>query len=209
MSHRWLSRSLLALLPCVALVQFAQALEPTLTELSLLWARGDFRAPLVCEIEGEPRRGLRRVRIGSGSRHERSMVDRITFYDLDVPEGTRCFSELRGDVPNVIGTLTMTFPRHRRPDMATHDFELALRRKRGFDYDIREGALILGPSTKPVEEFRKVDFSGGKATLRLIEKGSDTARLLSEFEGQRRLTLTLEAPDETALVFDLVKLPRP
>src|SRR3990172_3742498 len=66
--RRGLGRLGAALLAALGLTAAAaaQTAVPDLNHLALEWARGDFRSPLVCEIDGTPRLGLRRVTIAPG-----------------------------------------------------------------------------------------------------------------------------------------------
>jgi hypothetical protein len=205
----WLALAVLAAGTALPASGQPAAEAPSLRELSLVWARGDFRAPVICEIEGEPHRGLRRVMIGPGPRREHEPVNRVTLYDLDVPPDTRCSSDLRPEEPNAVGTLTMSFDGRRRPDTAQHDFEQALRREGGFSFVIRAGKLRLGASGVAVAALPEVDFAGGEASLRVIARGSDAERTLSGLAGARRMLLTLAAPDGTRLEFPLVQLSGP
>jgi hypothetical protein len=132
-------------------------------------------------------------------------VNRLAFFDLEAPEGTRCHDETGGEQPNAIGSLALDLEVRARPDTAQRDFELALRREGGFDFRIRAGKLRLGAPGEPSSALREVDFRGGKAEIRKVERGSDAFRRLADFGPRRKLTLLLEAPDGTRLSFDLVQ----
>ncbi len=209
MSPRWPKTLLLALLAFV-LAAFvaapARAGDPDLVDLALVWARGDYRAPLICDFDGRPRRGLRRVLIAPGSRRALRRSDRLIFYDLEAEDASRCFSELGSEEPNVIGTLEITLEAPSRPDIARYDFESALRRAGGFTFRIERGRLRFLPVSGDAEGAREVDFAGGSARLVRVERGSDLARLLSEIPGRRRLRLVLKAPDGTQAEFALVEV---
>jgi hypothetical protein len=170
--------------------------------LALQWGRGEFRSPLVCEIDGTAHRGLRRLLITSGPRHLDPPVNRLRFFDLEVPAGTHCVTAM-GDAPNVLGSLAVLHRGPSRVDTADHDFASALRRERGFEYEIVQGILKLGASADP-DALREVDFSGGRARLTTIQRGSDAYRRLADLSG-RKLQLVLEASDGTRLQFDLVQ----
>ena len=124
-------------------------------------------------------------------------------FDLEVEEASRCFVELAGNVPNVMGSVQIEFPAVRRSDTARRDFREALRRKRGFEFRIAEGGLKLQEVTQPPSPVRVVDFRGGSASLRTIEPGSDAARLLAPFESPRKMILEVSARDGTKLSFPL------
>lgn len=195
--------ALLAFAAPAAAQPLGEAGAPTLTDLALRWAQGDYRAPIVCEIEGTAHRALRRVRIADGPRHVTIATDRIVFYDLEAPDETRCMDPTGGEEPNVIGQLLVTLEARARPDTAEHDFQAALRRDGGFAYGIKAGSLRIGT---PGAALREVDFKGGSARLRVVARGSDAQRRLADFGARRKLTLEVEAPDGTALAFDLVQL---
>lgn len=208
-SPMWRSRALL-LLACLGLLLGrpasvpAQEGRPELRDLVLHWARGDYRAPIVCEIDGRAHRALRRVRITEGPRHPTRPTDRVIFFDLEAPPDTRCSSAIRGEEPNVIGQLLIAFEGgHRRPDIADRDFKTALQRKGGFRYAIKAGRLQLGP---PGGELELHDLAGGQVRITRIERGSDTFRRLAEFGARRMLQLEVEAPGDLELRFDLVQV---
>jgi hypothetical protein len=175
-----------------------------LSWLALQWARGDFRAPLICEIDHVPRRGLRRVLIAPGPRQVEPPVNRLRLFDLEVPKGTRCMTEMKADLPNAIGTVAFLHRGLSRPDTAERDFAATLRREGGFEYEIVSGRLQIGAAGQP-ESMREVDFAGGRMWLREIARGSDAQRRLAEFGAQRKLQLAIEAPGGTRLEFDLVQ----
>jgi hypothetical protein len=177
--------------------------EATVADMALDWSRGRFASPLICELEGELVRGLRRVLITPGPSHERPRVNRIVFVDLEVDEASRCFAELVGDVPNVTGSIQIHLLSSRRSDTARRDFREWLRRKRGFEFRIAAGGLKLQPVTQPPSPARGVDFRGGHASLRTLEPGSDDSRLLAPFPSPRKLLLELTARDGTKLSFPL------
>ena len=77
--------------------------------------------------------------------------------------------------------------------------KLALRKEGGFQFQIRAGRLRLGAPGKPASALREVDFSGGTADIRKVERGSDAFRRLADFGERRKLSLALEAPDGTRL----------
>jgi hypothetical protein len=179
------------------------ARQPTLSDLSLQWAAGEFGSPLICHIDGQPLRGLRRISIAPPPRQQKPAVMRITFVDLKTEEASRCFTELEGDVPNVLRWIDIRLPGRHRTDTAQRDFRDALRRKRGFVFDISGGTLGVQPVTQPPSKVKPVRFSGGTARLVVVKAGSDSARLLGGFPTPRKLLLELEAKDGTKLSFPL------
>jgi hypothetical protein len=200
----------LAVLSVVALApagpagaQVPGASEPTIADMALAWARGRFASPVICQFGDRPVRGIRRVLITPGPARVQPPVDRILFVDLDVNEASRCFAELAGDVPNVVGWVQIRLPGTFRPDLAQREFREQLRRKQGFEFEIPAGGLKLQTVTQPPTPARTVDFAGGTASLREIDPRSDTGRLLAQFSSPRKLLLELSARDGTKLSFPL------
>ena len=196
---------LLLLLPAAALGQAPSGPVPGLNQLALEWIRGEYRAPLICEIEGVPYRALRRILVGPGPRSARTPMNRLTLFDLEAPEGTRCHDETGGEQPNAIGSLALVLDARARPDTAQRDFKVALRKQGGFEFQISTGRLRVGAPGDSASALREVDFSGGTAEVRKVDRGSDAFRRLAEFGDRRKLSLRLEAADGTRLSFDLVQ----
>jgi len=196
---------LLLLLPAGATGQAPGGASATLNELALEWTRGDYRAPLICEIGGVPYRALRRVLVTPGPREAQLPMNRLAFFDLEAPQGTRCHDETGGEQPNAIGSLALTLEAISRPDTARRDFDVALRREGGFGFRIRSGRLRLGAPGEAADALREVDFAGGRADIRMVDRGTDAYRRLADFGERRKLGLVLEAPDGTRLSFDLVQ----
>jgi len=201
---RFLSGIPLALL--LAPAALAQAPQADVRHLALLWATGDFRAPLICQLQGTSHRVVRRVQIRPVSRASNVPLDRIRFFDLEAPPGTRCQNDLGAEEPNLIGTLELSILGRQRPDTARHDFQSALRRDGGFRFDVHSGRLKIGAPGKPMPGLRVVDFRGGSLELKEVKRGSDSWRRLAEFGPRRKLSLELKAPDGTRVAFDLVQL---
>jgi hypothetical protein len=204
MSKPWIAL-LILLLAAAGLGQAPSGQTPGLNELALEWARGEYRAPLICEIDGIPHRALRRVLVSPGPRYARTPMNRLAFFDLETPEGTRCHDETGGEEPNAIGSLALALEARSRPDTVRRDFDAALRREGGFDFRIRAGRLRLGAPGEKASTLPEVDFSGGTARIHKVERGSDAFRRLAEFGQLRKLSLVLEARDGTRLSFDLVQ----
>lgn len=191
-------------LPLATLATGAGAQGRDLAELALLWAQGEFRAPIVCTIAGDAHRALRRLRITAGPRHATRPTARVVIDDLEAPPDTRCTDPTGREEPNVVGQVVLTFERgHARPDTASYDFQSTLRREGGFVYVIKAGRLRLGPPGGALVEH---DLAGGEARLHLVEPGSDAARRLAEFGPRRKLRLELDAPEAPELVFELVQI---
>ena len=204
--HRFAAFVLLTVVQAVVLagpIGAQSPAEPTIADLALDWARGRFASPVICQFDGKPVRGIRRVLITPGPAHVRPAVDRIVFVDLEVDEASRCLADLAGDVPNVIGSVQIRLLGTRRSDTMRRDFREHLRRKQGFEFGIVSGALRIRPVTQPPSEGEVVDFRGGRALLREVSPGSDSARLLSDFDSSRKMVLELSARSGTKLAFPL------
>lgn len=177
-----------------------------LEHLTLGWARGEFRAPLICTVDGTPRQALRRLTVGPGPRSSPRYMNRIVFHDLDAPAGTACQDHSGREEPNAVGVIGVTYDdKSRRPDLAQYEFQEALRRKGGFRYEIETGRLQMGAAGVPRTELPWVDLRGGVIHLDRVQKGSDTARRLAEFDATRTFRMRLEAPDGQSWTFELVE----
>ncbi len=179
------------------------AAEPTLAHLALMWASGDFRGPLICEIDGDPRRGSRRIEIRPQRRRAYRPQDEVVFHPL--PEGARCRNELGGPAPQIEGTLRIGLDAHARPDTARRDFQEALRRDGGFAFEVTAGTLTIRDAGEA--EPRTLRLRGANAHLRQLRRGSAGGQLLAEYRDLPKRELRIEARDGTELVFHLVQLP--
>lgn len=186
----------------------AAAAAQSLRDLAFAWAQGDFRAPLVCMIDGASRQALRRVRIHPPPRGSLPSI-RLTFYDLEAPPGTACSGMSSHEEPNVIGSLVLVFDGRNRPDTGEVDFRNAMRRDGGFRFRVASGRLRVGPAGAAAESLASSDYAGGSAHVLVAAPGSDAARRLAGFGSERQLQLELEAPGAPSLAFDLVELPPP
>jgi hypothetical protein len=176
---------------------------PTLADMAIDWARGRYATPVICEFDGKPVRGIRRILIAPGPPRQRPAVAKIVFVDLDAGEASRCFTELKADTPNLTGSVQIRLEGTWRPDTAERDFRDQLRRKQGFEYQIAAGGLRIQRVQQPRAEARAVDFQGGSAVLRTLDPASDLGRLVAGFDSPRKLLLELSATDGTKLAFPL------
>jgi hypothetical protein len=174
--------------------------------MALVWARGRYVAPMVCQVDGEPVRALRHVQILPTPPTATEKGMRVTFPDPEARGATRCFSELGAEEPKVAGALVLGRSGRTRPDTAEHDFNSILEREEGFDYDVRSGSLQI-TGWAPGATTREVEFAKGVARMRRVRNGSDVARLLSGLTGDRAVSLELESADGTKLFFPLIQLP--
>ena len=201
-----LAVAVLAFLLLLALAPTGASREdsgPDLGDLALDWARGRYGTPLVCEIDGEPVRGMRRLLIAPVSQHGGRAADRIIFVDLEPGAATRCFDDFGEPEPNILGGVEIHYVGSTNPEHARRDFKEALRRKRGFEFVIGSGHLKLQEVAQPPVPPETVDFARGRASLRLIAPGSDAARLLDDFRSPRKLMLELQTHDGRQLSFPL------
>ena len=146
---------------------------------------------------------MRRVLVAPGPRHARPPANRIQLFDLDVPDGSRCYTDTGTAQPNALGGVLIALQTTSRTDTAQHDFASLLRREGGFRFSIRSGLLRMGDAGTSV--LREVDFTGGTAHFSVVRRGSDAFRRLSDFGPRRKLGLVLTAPDGTRLDLDLVQ----
>lgn len=202
-SARRPGRSLVAALAALGAAGVAAAQagsgEPTLTDLALLWAMGEYRGPVVCQVDGGPRRLARSLRIRPPEQRGYRTLFRLELRPLEVG-GAHCVNDLGVEEPDVVGSAQIGFVHRARPDTARKDFELELRREGGFRYQVTSGEITVTGAEGP----RRVDLAGGVADLRRVEPGSDAARMLGDAEGLPKRTLVLEARDGTRLEFNLV-----
>jgi hypothetical protein len=185
----------------------ALAAGQELRDLALAWVLGDYRAPLVCVLDGTAHQALRRVRIHPGRSSDRPSV-LLTFRDLDAPSGISCPGMSGQPEPNVVGALELVFDGRSRPDTGEVDFRNALRREGGFSFRVAAGRLRIGTAGAALAELENVDFAGGSAEIRSVPPGSDTARRLAAFGGERQRELKVTAASGKELAFELVELPR-
>jgi hypothetical protein len=177
-------------------------------DLALAWVQGEYRAPLVCVLDGTARQALRRVRIHPGRPSDRPSV-RLSFHDLEAPSGIDCSSVSGQAEPNVVGVLELVFEGRSRPDTGEVDFRNTLRREGGFTFRVLAGHLRIGAAGASTAALEDVDFSGGSAQIRSVPPGSDAARRLSLFGAERQRELKLSAASGRELAFELVELRSP
>ncbi|HEX2486247.1 MAG TPA: hypothetical protein VHQ66_13140 [Myxococcota bacterium] len=188
------------LLAASATAASAQELRD-LNDLARAWTYGQWATPLVCELNGEPRRGLRRVLVGPASRDLVPRSNKLVFEPLKLPPEAGCTIDTGERQPDVGGAVYFHLEGHSRPDISDHDFQEALQREGGFEFKITKGTLQI--------DERPVDFAFGRARFEVARRGTDAWRRLQDLPGAPKLVLTLEAKDGTRLAFDLVRTPPP
>lgn len=194
---------LACLVAALGLALPAAAAAPDLRDLALMWIQGSYRAPLICQVQGSPRRALRTIVIHRAPSRDGRPTSRVIFQNLAAPPGTRCHDVLGRDEPNVVGSLLVTLDAPSHPDTARHDFEERLRRDGAFTFDVTAGTLGIGPTDAQPDQLEAHSFRGGTATFSVVRPGSDDARRLGEFGARRKLSLRVKAPDGTQLSFPL------
>lgn len=172
-----------------------------LNDLARAWTYGEWATPLVCELGGEPRRGLRRILVGPASRDLVPRSNKLVFEPLKLPAGARCTLDTGEVQPDVAGAVFFHLEGHSRPDISDHDFQEALQRQGGFRFKVKRGTLQI--------DGRGVDFAGGSARFERAAPGTDAWRRLQDLPSPHKLVLTLEAQDGTRLAFDLARTPPP
>lgn len=190
----------------LAAARSTPAQGPDLNALVLDWARGRYASPLHCELEGRPVRGLRRLLVTPGPRDVRPPVDVIVFVKLEVDDASRCFTELESEVPNLWGRVQIRVPGTPHPDTATRDFQVQIRRKGGFDFEIPAGQLLVQPIGDEGGAPRRMDFRGGRARMSEVKPGTDAFRLLDDMPPGRFVLLELETRDGERLELPVVRI---
>ena len=212
MHHRVLPILLVATLLWGSLAGPARAQSgPALDDLIAHWAAGSFRSPLLCELDGQLVRGVRRVLIRARPQPGRPPVIFAEFVDLEPGTATRCIDATGAPVPNLVGRLELRRSGHRHPETAARDFKRSLKQDRGFTYSISQGSLRIQEVRQPPAEPRLVDLQGGSLVLSLIFPATDASRALADFSSSRKLLLTLESGEGERIVlplFDPAAAPR-
>ena len=197
-ARRALGVALVALL----LASHGRAQPPRdLNDLARTWTWGEWASPLVCEVGGEPRRGLRRLFVGPAKRDLVPPANQLVFEPLGLPAGARCTIDTGEAQSDVAGSVFFHLEARSRPDISDHDFQEALQRDGGFTFKVTRGTLQI--------DARSVDFGGGSARFERARPGTDAWRRLQDLPSPQKLVLTLEAKDGTRLAFDLVRTPPP
>ena len=170
-----------------------------LRKLAVDWARGRYNSPLVCEIDGELVRGLRRLLVTPAPRQSVAPMGRLIFVEMDTERASRCFTDLGARVVNLKGTLKIRLPGPPRPDSARRELKGLLKREQAVTFDVVSGVVVETPIGKTDVEPRSVDFAGGTARLERVREGSDTERLLADYASPRKLRLEVRATDGTTI----------
>lgn len=193
---------------CIAAPGSAQPISGGVSSLAVLWVQGEYRAPMICEIDGHPTRALRRVVLQpakpAGPREPR-LTGKLVLFDLEAPPGTRCYAETGGDQPNLIGTLRFQLDARTTSDTAQHDFDEILRRKGGFRFDVTGGNLRVGPPEASRDKLERVVLTGAELWVEDVKRGSDAYRRLVEFGGLTKRRLVLSTADGRSWSFELVE----
>lgn len=200
--HRVLILALGTLLVLAPLEATAQG-SADLRGLAVNWVRGRYASPLLCEIDGEPVRGLRRVLAMPSRANPTLPTGRLVFVEMDAPDARRCFTDLGAAAPNLRGALFFRLPGPARPDTAVRDLKAMLKRQNGLTFDVVRGELQRRPVGQEEADWEPLDFAGGTLHFSRLGKGSDADRLLKDFPSPRKLEMTLTASDGTKLELPL------
>ncbi len=174
--------------------------EASLNDLVLSWLQGNYATPIVCTLDGQPRRGLRRILIEPAPPSHRASEATVRFVDLAAADATRCFTEIGGDTPNITGALVVRHPTTKRRPTVVRDFKTELKRKRGFELDIVSGTLELEPVGEGSQS-ETWDMRGGHLRVHILRKGEDGLRVLQDLPSPRKVRLEIEARDGRLLSF--------
>jgi hypothetical protein len=169
--------------------------EIDLNQMALRFTQGAWASPLVCEHDGEARRGLRRVRVSAAPDDVIPPSNHMIIYPMGIPAGVRCYIDTGETQVEVAGSLTFHLEGFSRPDLAPREFSETLQRDGGFTFAIKSGSLDVGG--------KRVAFAGGKARFTLVRPGTDSFKRLADIEAPHKLALALTAPDGTSVALDL------
>lgn len=190
---------LLAVGPLAAAAQSSADLRG----LAVNWIRGRYASPLLCAIDGEPVRGLRRVLATPSRAHPTLPTGRLIFVEMDVANASRCFTEMGAKAPNLRGSLHFRLPGPARPDTAVRDLKAMLKRQKGITFDVVRGEVQRRPVGEDDAAWESMDFAGGQLRFLRVGKGSDVERLLKDFPSPRKLEMTLTSSDGRSLKLPL------
>lgn len=184
---------LVCIIPGLAL---AQAPPATLGEAVTEWVRGNWASPVYCRIGGETIQGIRRVLVSPAKRPLPGRTElELQFVDMQVDDAERCFDVIGNEIPNLMGRIQLRFNGTSHAETVRRDFERAIKRDRGFPFEVVEGRLnvqIVSPDGKAE---RVLDLKGTPAWIRVAAPGSDAARAMAEFASPRKLELEITRPD--------------
>jgi hypothetical protein len=179
---------LMSLSPLLARAQSG----PDLSDLVVDWAHGRYASPVMCELDGELVRGIRRVILREERTPGRAVMLLVQFVDMRPGEAARCVNATGQPQPNILGKVLLRLEGTPHPETAARDFKQTLKRDRGFELEIARGALKLQAVSRPPAGPQLVDFQGGRATLRLVMPATDADLELAAFQSPRKLLLELQ-----------------
>jgi len=114
---------------------------------------------------------------------------------MQVDDADRCFDVVGNEVPNITGRLQLRFNGTSHPETVMKDFSRALRRDRGFAFEVVKGRLRLQHVTPGEKREQVVSMQDTEAWIRRPAPGSDGARSLSEFASPRKLEIEISLPE--------------
>ena len=187
---------------CTPGVAMSQA-GPTLQDVAVAWARGSYGSPLICEIDGSPVRGMRRLQITPFVQAGRPTEAKIIFAAMDVEPGTRCFTDLGAAAPNLAGWVRLRLQGKSHADSVKRDFQQMLKRREGVRFDVSAAQLRIEEPREGDAEWKRVGLRGATAELRLVRPGTDDARLLADFSAPKKLRLEIRDGDNPVVTLPL------
>jgi len=176
---------------------------PDLNERVIAWASGRYASPVMCEIDGELVRGVRRVILRPDDSLGREARLTVHFVDMRPDQATRCIDSKGTPQPNILGQLQVKLPGTSHPETASRDFKRAMQRDKGFSLDVSEGTLKLQTVAVPAPDPQIVDYRGGTASLRLVLPATDADRELAPFPSPQKLVLIVERQDRPRIELPL------
>jgi hypothetical protein len=179
-----------------------QAPQVDESTLALYWLKGRFRAPVSCVREDGSTIELEEaIVVREGDKQSGMETLRITFFGIDVPDATKCFSLIEPDVPDRRGSVYVTYRSTRRKGVGVHDFKRAAK-DRLLEYQIVAGTLRVRDIGQPDSDARIIRFEDDyPLRVSTVTPRSDGAKLLAAYgkEGsdpRRRLRFQMEGPME-------------
>ena len=198
--------AVILLLALIAIPHLARAqTPPDLNALIVNWAMGHYASPVMCEIEGQLVRGIRRVILKPRVEFRRPVSLEVHFIDLRPDSATRCVNSVGKPQPNILGKVWLRLPGKPHPETAARDFKRQLKRDKVFELDIVEGRLKLHAIGPNPQEPRVELFRGGEATLGPVMPATDAARELAMFKSQQKILLRLESASGVVLELPLFR----
>lgn len=174
----------------------SQAPPATLGQAITEWVRGNWASPVYCRIDGDTVRGIRRVLVSPARDALPGRTElELQFIDMQVDDADRCFDVIGNEIPNLTGRIQLRFNGTSHSETVRRDFERALKRDRGFAFDVVEGHVKAQIVSSEDGREEVVDLKGAPVWIRIAAPGTDAARALAEFASPRKLELEITPSD--------------